>query len=117
MHDAYYEIAKPWYDLAAASDSRAYDLLIDGIHSHNLMIASVAAKGLARLQDPRAIDELIATGRHAGSEARYSIGVSLLYFSDPKAQAAAEELIKDKNHLAIEHKEMQTRGLQGLFSY
>jgi hypothetical protein len=117
LHDAYYEIPDPWDDLAAASDPRAYDLLIEGIHSHNLMIAGIAARGLARLQDPRAIDELIATGRRVGSEARYYIGVSLLYFSDPKAQAAAEELIKDKNRLAIERKEMQTRGLQGLFPY
>ena len=43
---AYYEIPEGWYDLAAARDPRAYDLLIQGLHSHNLMIAAVAAKGL-----------------------------------------------------------------------
>jgi hypothetical protein len=117
LHEAYYVIPDPWDDLAAASDPRAYDLLIEGIHSHNLMIAGIAARGLARLQDPRAIAELIATGRRVGSEARYYIGVSLLYFSDTKAQAAAEEFIKDKDRLAMERKEMQTRGLKGLFPY
>jgi hypothetical protein len=117
MHDVYYEIPDPWDDLAAASDPRFYDLLIEGLHSHNLIIAGIAARGLARLQDPRAIDDLIATGRRVGSEARYYIGVSLLYFSDPKAQAAAEELIRDKSRLAMERKEMQTRGLKGLFPY
>jgi PBS lyase HEAT-like repeat len=117
MHDAYYEIADPWYDLAAASDPRAYDLLIEGIHSQNLMIVGVAAKGLARLQDPRAIDDLIATGRRVGGLGRYSIGLSLLYFSDSRAQTAAEEFIKDKKKLEQDRKETQTKGVRGLFPY
>jgi len=117
---AYYEIPDGWYDLAAARDPRAYDLLIEGLHSHNLMIAATAAKGLARLQDPRAIDELIATGRRVPGEARYGIAEALLYFSDPKAQAAAEELsdvLEDKKLFGYKRAEAKAKGVKGLFPY
>ena len=81
------------------------------------MIVGLAAKGLARLQDPRAIDDLIATGRRVGGLGRYSIGLSLLYFPDPRAQTVAEEFIKDKKMLEQDRKEMQTKGVMGLFPY
>jgi HEAT repeat protein len=117
---AYYEIPDGWYDLAAARDPRAYDLLIEGLHSHNLMIAATAAKGLAGLQAPRAIDELIATGRRVPGEARYGIAEALLYFSDPKAQAAAEELsdvLEDKKLFDYKRAEAKAKGVKGLFPY
>jgi HEAT repeat protein len=117
---AYYEIPDGWYDLAAARDPRAYDLLIEGLHSHNLMIAATAAKGLARLQDPRAIDELITTGHRVPGEARYGIAEALLYFSDPKAQAAAEELsdvLEDKKLFDYKRAEAKAKGVKGLFPY
>ena len=117
---AYYEIPDGWYDLAAARDPRAYNLLVQGLHSHNLMIAVDAAKGLARLQDPRAVDELIATGRRVPGEARYGIAVALLYFPDPKAQAAAEELsdvLDDKHLFELMREEAKKKGVKGLFPY
>ncbi|HEY1527944.1 MAG TPA: HEAT repeat domain-containing protein [Candidatus Angelobacter sp.] len=117
---AYYEIPDGWYDLAATRDPRSYDLLIQGLHSHNLMIAATAAKGLARLQDPRAIDELIATGRRVPGEARYGIAEALLYFPDPKAQAAAEEfadVLDDKKLFDYKRAEAKAKGVKGLFPY
>jgi PBS lyase HEAT-like repeat-containing protein len=117
---AYYEIPIPWYDLAAARDPRAYDLLVQGLHSHNLMIASVAAKGLAKLQDPRAIDVLITVGRRVPGEARAGIMEALLYFDDPKAQAAAEELadVLDNKHLfELIRANAKKYGVKGLFPY
>jgi hypothetical protein len=81
------------------------------------MIVGVAAKGLARLQDPRAIDDLIATGRLVGGLGRYSIGLSLLYFPASRAQKAAEEFIKNKKKLEQDRKEMQTKGVRSLFPY
>ena len=117
---AYYVIPDPWSDLAAAHDPRAYDLLVQGLHSHNLMIADAAARGLARLQDPRAIDELIATGRRAPGEARVGIVTALLYFSDPKAQAAAEEfsdVFADRRSLGFLREKAKRDGVKGLFSY
>jgi hypothetical protein len=117
---AYYEIPIPWYDLAAARDPRAYDLLVQGLHSRNLMIAWAAAKGLARLQDLKAIDELIATGRRVPGEARAGIMEALLYFDDPKAQAAAEELsdvLDDKHHFELMRENARKKGVKGLFPY
>jgi len=117
---AYYEIPLPWYDLAAARDPRSYDLLVQGLHSHNFMIAAAAAKGLARLQDPRAIEELIMTGRRVPGEARAGIVEALLYFNDPKAQAGAEQLsdILDNKHLFdIMRENAKKQGVKRLFPY
>lgn len=117
---AYYEIPDGWYDLAAARDPRAYDLLIQGLHSHNLMIAADAARGLARLQDPRAVDELISTGRRVPGEARGAIADALLYFNDAKAQAAAEELsavFDNKQLFDFKRQEAKTKGVKGLYPY
>lgn len=119
-YEAYYEIPAPWYDLAAARDPRAYNLLLQGLHSHNLMIAAVAAKGLARLQDPRAVDELIVTGRRVPGEARAGIAEALLYFNDPKAQAVAEELsdVLDNKHLfELMRENAKKQGVKGVFPY
>lgn len=84
------------------------------------MIAATAAKGLARLQDPRAIDELIATGRRVPGEARYGIAEALLYFSDPRAQAAAEEfaaVVEDKKVVEFMRAQAKAKGVKGLFPY
>jgi HEAT repeat protein len=119
-YEAYYEVPAAWYDLAAARDPRAYDLLVEGLHSHNLMIAVAAAKGLARLQDPRAVDELIATGRRVPGEARAGIMDALLYFDDPRAQAAAEELseiLNDKHLFELHRANAKKQGVKGLFPY
>lgn len=119
-YEAYYEIPEGWSDLAAARDPRAYDLLIQGLHSHNLMIVADAAKGLARLQDSRAVDELITTGRRVPGEARAGIAEALLYFNDPKAQAAAEELsdVLDNKHLfELMRENAKKQGVKGLFPY
>jgi hypothetical protein len=113
----YYEVPSPWYYLAASGDSRNYDLLVQGLHSQNLMIVGAAAQGLAKLQRPQAIDVLIVTGRSVPGEARYAIAQSLLYFSDARAQAAAEELMTDKKMLEIDKHEAQTKGVKGLFQW
>ena len=117
---AYYEIPAVWTDLAAAHDPRAYDLLIEGLHSHNLMIVAMAAKGLARLQDPRAIHELIATGKRVPGEARLGVAVALLYFSDDAAQAAANEfgeVLGNKELFQSMRAQARTQGVKALFPY
>lgn len=116
-YDAYYVISDPWYYLAAAGDPRAYDLLIQGLRSHNLMIVAEAAQGLAKLQDARAIPELIAIGRQVPGEARLGIAWSLLYFADPKAQLAAEELATDKGLLHLYRDIVKEKGVKALFPW
>jgi len=119
--DAYnvsvYEMSEAWYYLGAAGDPRAYDLLIKGLSSSNLAIAQTAAEGLAKLHDPRAIDELIATGRQMRGESRLIMGRSLLFFADPRAQSAAEELMPDKKTLDLERREVETKGTKVLFPW
>ena len=121
--DAYnvsvYEIPSAWYELSAAGDPRTYDLLIKGLHSPNLMIAGTAAGGLAKLQDARAIDELIATGRQMRGEPRLIVARSLLFFPDPKAHAAAEELTpeEEKNWLELQRQDIKARGMRVLFPW
>jgi hypothetical protein len=117
QYDAYYLIPEPWYYLAAAGDLRAYYLLIQGLHSHNLMIAANAAKGLAKLQDPRAIPELIKTGRQVPGEARLAIAWSLVFFSDPKAQAAADELVTKKELINGWREEVKKNGFKVFFQW
>jgi HEAT repeat protein len=116
---SYYEMPVPWYFLASSGDPAFYELLIEGLHSHNLMIAGLAAKGLARLQDVRAVDSLIDAGKHTSVEARFAIGQSLLYFSCHKAQTAAEEFINDsdKNLFELARRKAREEGVKGLFQW
>jgi HEAT repeat protein len=116
---SYYEMPVPWYFLASSGDPAFYELLIEGLHSHNLMIVGLAAKGLAKLQDVRAVDPLIAAGKQTSFEARFAIGRSLLYFSCLKAQAAAEEFINatDKNLLELVRRKAREEGVKGLFQW
>lgn len=114
-----YEMPIAWYNLAAARAPRAYDLLVKGLRSANLMIAWEAANGLAMLQDPRAIDVLITTGRVSHGEARAGIAQSLLFFPDPKAQTAADEIapIKLKHMMEVWRGEIKAKGLRVLFPW
>lgn len=113
----YYRIPVSWNHFAAAGDPRSYDLLIKGLHSHNLMISALSAEGLAKLQDPRAIDEIIAAYHRAPAETRNTVSRALVFFPDPRAQAAAEEFIKDKSTLALYRKEAEAKGAKALFGY
>lgn len=114
---AYYEIPVPWYYLAAAGDARAYPLLIQGLHSHNFMIQAWASSGLAKLQDPRAIDEIIGAVQKAPVETHDAVAKALLHFRDPKAQSAADNLITNKEYLEVLRQEIKIKGLKELFPY
>jgi hypothetical protein len=87
-----YQIPQAWYHVAAAASPGYYDLLAEGLDSKNLLIGAMAASGLAKLQMPKAIDVLIEKGRHAEGEARTAIAQALAYYSDPRAQTAADQL-------------------------
>lgn len=114
---AYYEIPSPWYHLAAAGDPRAYDLLLAGLHARNPVIASTAARGLAKLGDKRAINEIIAAYHRAPAELRKDFAIDLLYFDDPKAQTSAKELLDDPALVDAWKKEIQQSGIKLLFGY
>jgi HEAT repeat protein len=94
FEEARYQVPVPWFYLASAGDPHAYDLLVQGLHAENKMIVMYAALGLAKLQDPRAIDALIAASRHEIAGARYEIAQALWHFPDDRAQATADALAK-----------------------
>lgn len=116
---SYYELPSSWYFLGAAGDPRFYELLVSGLHSPNLMLAAAAARGLAKLQDPRAVKELIATGSRVPGEALLGIVQALIYFPSPEAQEAADRLVpeKEKSGLEFYRQEMQKRGFKALFQW
>ncbi len=114
---AYYEIPLPWYYLAGSGDPRTYDLLLAGLHSKNPMIASSAGRGLAKLRDNKAVDELIAAYHRAPLETRNDFAVDLLYIPDPRAQAAAEKLLNNPAAVADFRKLIKAKGISALFGY
>jgi hypothetical protein len=114
---AHYIDPSPWWSLAAAGEPRAYDLLMQGLHFHSPMIAALSAKGLAKLQDPRAIDEIIAVGRKSPMETRMAFVEALIYLPGPKAEAAADELSISKEMTEYYRKEFHKHGVKGLFGY
>lgn len=85
--------------LADSVDPRAFNILIKAIDSDNYSIVITAARGLARLQDKRAIQPLVERFRRLPPEGMELVVPILLYFNSPEAEAGAEELIKDKEKL------------------
>jgi hypothetical protein len=82
----------------------------------------LAAQGLARLQDVRAVEQIIAVARHQGREAKDTMAAYLLYFPDARAQAAAEELLDDKRVAGkrivdTARHQVETEGIKGLFPW
>lgn len=82
--------------LGEAADKRSQPLFLNGLKSQNILVAFAAALGLARMQDARSVKSIIAAAkRRRTPEERRMLAKALLYFSDPRAQQAAEHLIDD----------------------
>lgn len=76
--------------LGETADPRAIPLLRQALQSPNFMIATMAAKGLALIQDKDSIPLIVEACRKAPSGAVIAIADSLIYFDDPQAQSAAD---------------------------
>jgi len=79
--------------VAAAGDRRALPVLRQALKSPNYPIASVAAKGLAQLQDGSSISLIIKACQKAPADAAALIANALVYFDDARAQAAADQFL------------------------
>lgn len=77
--------------LAETGDPRAVPLLHRALLARNYLIQAYAASGLAKLQDRNSIPLIIQACKTDPPDASAAIAQSLLYFNDPKAQAAAEK--------------------------
>jgi hypothetical protein len=112
-----YELPAGMLWLASSGDARGYDLLVRGVHSNNYVVAIFAARGLALIQDRRAIPEIIAACQAAPSDAAFGIAWTLIYFHDAEAQQAAEKFITDKRLLEGLREDEAKHGTKGLFGW
>ncbi len=101
--------------VATTGDSRGLPILRKGLQSSNYVIRAIAARGLATLQDEASIPLIIAAAHQAPSEIQGFIARALVAFSNPAAQAAAEELVTDKNVLEGIRQQIKERGPRGVW--
>jgi hypothetical protein len=76
--------------LAETGDSRGIPLLRQALQSRNFLIAAMAAKGLAVIQDKGSIPFIVEACKRAPADAAAAIADSLIYFDDSQAQSAAD---------------------------
>ncbi len=101
--------------MAMTGDSRGLPILRKGLASPNYGVRATAAQGLALLQDHDSISQIIDNARQAPSEIQSYLAQPLILFNDPKAQAAADELITDKKLLEDLRQRANAKGPRGLW--
>lgn len=82
--------------LARTGDSRAFDVLMRGLHHPNPLISLQAAYGLGLIGDTRALGPLMEVARTApkGNEVAYARALS--FFDDERATRLGAELVGDE---------------------
>ena len=101
--------------LAATGDSRGSEILFRGLESRNYYVATFAARGLARLQDRRAIKPIIQACERAPAGMVKLMAESLVFFDDPEAQSAAVRFIHNPKALEVVRQKAKTMGAEGVF--
>jgi hypothetical protein len=76
--------------LAETRDPRGIPLLRRALQSPDFLIAAMAAKGLALIQDKASIPLIISACKRPYPDESEAIAQSLIYFDDAKAQSAAD---------------------------
>jgi hypothetical protein len=114
--DQMYELPRHFVYLAETGDPRGRRLLRRGLKSHNFMIQTLAAQGLAKLQDKDSIPLIIEACRTMPGHGNLSIASALLFFDDPRAERAAETIIPDKQVLEELRGKIRAKGADP-FSY
>jgi HEAT repeat protein len=102
--------------LGTTGDPRGFDILMRGIASKNSLIVAQAARALARLQDRRAIGPIIDAARRVPADMRLVVASALVFFDDPEARKAAEELIPDRAVLDTLRKQAR-KGPKAVYEY
>jgi len=115
--DAWYHLPSKVIPLASSGDPRGFPQLAKGLKSPNYMVVTVSAQGLARINDARAIPAIIEVCEKAPVEVLGAIAQYLIYFDDPRAQAAADRFITDKKFLETFRNEVKQNGLKGIFGW
>ena len=114
-HEQIYALPVDLTFLAMTGDPRGLPLLRRALTSRNYFIQAVAAKGLARLQDTSSVPAIIDASRNAPAQAAELIARALVFFDDPRAQAAAETFIPNREVLNELRRVSRERGPAGVF--
>ncbi len=102
-----YELPGKLMLLASTGDPRGVQLLRRALSSHNYILAVIASKGLAKLQDKDSIPMIVEAAQKAPSAMSAGIAYALLYFDDPRAQDAAAMFIPDRDDREAIRKEIK----------
>jgi HEAT repeat protein len=114
-HEQAYGLPVDLTFLAMTGDPRALPLLRRALASRNYLLQAVAAKGLARLQDVSSVPAIIDAARNAPAQVAELIARTLVFFDDPRAQAAADMFITNREVLDELRKISRERGPAGVF--
>jgi hypothetical protein len=101
--------------LARTGDARGLAMLRRGLSSRNDLIRALAAKGLALLEGRDSVPAIIAACGTAPAQAAELVARALVFFDDPRAQAAADTYIKDADVLRELRRLSRERGPAGVF--
>jgi HEAT repeat protein len=96
--------------LGDAGDPRSFSILVQGLHSPNIMIVRAAAFGLARSHDNSGMQPVIEACLPLPLEERRMIAKSLLYFDNHAAQERARMMIADPTLFERWQAEVRQRG-------
>ncbi len=111
MMKAAFELPSSVQALGEAADQRSNPILLRGLASPNILIVFESALGLARLQDKESLPEIIDAARRMRSlKERDMVAKALLYFSGPRAQNAAERLIRNRRLFERWREQVRLRG-------
>lgn len=101
--------------IAETGDKRAIPWLVKALDSKNPMVVIKAVQGLAKFQHKAALEKILAVCETAPSEVSSAIGQFLVFFKDPKADAAAEKYVTSKQMLDHRKKQAATEGASAIF--
>lgn len=101
--------------IAALADHRCLEVLRRGLESPNFLVAAVSAQGLAALQDEASIQPIIRAAKRAPTDAGETIARALVFFADPQAQTAFDELVKREGVRDGLRKLAKEKGFKALF--
>ena len=91
-----HELPSGLLHLTMAATPRAAPLLLRGLRSRNELVVLISARGLAILGDTAAIDPIIEEcERRPAAVAKSLAFQALLFFDEPRAQAAVEKYMDD----------------------
>lgn len=113
--EAVYDLPQDILFLGMTGDARAGDTLLKALGSQNYFVVLAAAKGLARIQDRRAIKPLIMIALHAPAEFAQLIARSLLFFDDADAQFVAENTVQNSELVSAIRKLAKEKGPEAVF--